>query len=203
MDMMVFAHDKGDLAAIAFAGVISAGYGEIPFIPPLESALGAEDMHGLLGCYFPDVERASLPLPGGRAGGKLGTFRVGEELDDLIQLLDDHASVRDKETRWMARAVAIACMGSRHLWQDMGLPDRNFLSALLSRYFGPLAEKNTKDMKWKKFFYRELCAREGLALCKSPNCEACVDYSLCFSTADSAGGESSPAAVSEAAKPSN
>jgi nitrogen fixation protein NifQ len=35
-------------------------------------------------------------------------------------------------------------------------------------------------MKWKKFFYKQLCLREGLTLCKAPSCDVCSDYALCF-----------------------
>jgi len=35
-------------------------------------------------------------------------------------------------------------------------------------------------MRWKKFFYRTLCERDGVLLCKAPNCEVCEDYALCF-----------------------
>lgn len=35
-------------------------------------------------------------------------------------------------------------------------------------------------MKWKKFFYRQLCEQAEVLICKSPNCAVCSDYSLCF-----------------------
>jgi nitrogen fixation protein NifQ len=35
-------------------------------------------------------------------------------------------------------------------------------------------------MKWKKFFYKQICEREGFKLCKSPSCGECVDYNKCF-----------------------
>lgn len=103
-----------------------------------------------------------------------------EEYTDLISLLFEHGTVQDEQTSRLAQTVAASCMGGNHLWQDMGLPNRKALSELLSRYFRPLYEKNTGDMKWKKFFYKQLCEREGMNLCKSPNCEVCTDYSNCF-----------------------
>ena len=69
---------------------------------------------------------------------------------------------------------------ANHLWQDLGLPHRGDLSALLHRHFRPLAERNDQDMKWKKFFYRKLCEREGVLVCKAPNCAVCDDVGLCF-----------------------
>jgi nitrogen fixation protein NifQ len=50
----------------------------------------------------------------------------------------------------------------------------------MRRHFRGLAELNDRDMKWKKFFYRQLCQREGVLICKSPNCDICSDFSLCF-----------------------
>ena len=46
--------------------------------------------------------------------------------------------------------------------------------------FRPLAEQNTKDMKWKKFLYKQLCIGEGIYVCRAPSCEVCVDYAACF-----------------------
>ncbi len=102
------------------------------------------------------------------------------EFFDLLQLLLDHRAVADEYHRRVAHLVATACMGGDHLWQDLGLPDRKALSALLSGHFPTLAAKNTGDMKWKKFFYKQLCEREGINACKAPSCAACGDVAKCF-----------------------
>ncbi len=102
------------------------------------------------------------------------------EFPDLLQLLLDHRAIDDEQHSNVAHLVATACMGSDHLWQDLGLPNREALSAMLSRHFPALAAKNTGDMKWKKFFYRQLCEREGIKACRSPSCGACCDYAKCF-----------------------
>lgn len=81
---------------------------------------------------------------------------------------------------WMAEA----CMGQNHLWQDMGLPNREALSLLIKTHFPTLFAKNTGNMKWKKFFYKQLCEREEIMICKSPSCSVCVDYQLCFGPED-------------------
>jgi nitrogen fixation protein NifQ len=81
--------------------------------------------------------------------------------------------------------VATASMADNHLWQDMGLPNRATLSGLMTRYFTSLAARNTGDMKWKKFFYRQLCEREGLSICRSPSCNVCCDYQHCFGSEES------------------
>jgi nitrogen fixation protein NifQ len=104
----------------------------------------------------------------------------GDEFDDILNLLLDHADVPGEESRGMAEFIAFSALGDNHLWQDMGLRDRAELSELMRGYFGPLAAKNTSDMKWKKFFYKQICEREGFKLCKSPSCGDCVDFDKCF-----------------------
>jgi nitrogen fixation protein NifQ len=103
-----------------------------------------------------------------------------DEYDDIVLLLKDHGRDDSLETQHIVAYVADACMGSNHLWQDMQLPNRKALSELMLHYFPTLAAKNTGDMKWKKFFYKQLCEREEIFICKSPSCGECVDYQLCF-----------------------
>ena len=74
-----------------------------------------------------------------------------------------------------------ACLRDNHLWQDLRLANREELSLLLKKHFKTLFDKNTADMKWKKFFYKQICESEGFYLCKSPSCGVCVDYAKCFS----------------------
>lgn len=50
----------------------------------------------------------------------------------------------------------------------------------MDRHFHRLRLLNRLDMKWKKFFYRQLCEREGVAICKAPTCDACTDVGICF-----------------------
>lgn len=107
-----------------------------------------------------------------------------DELEDLIGLLVEHGCDASDETREVAVFVATACMGDNHLWQDMGLPNRGALSELMRTRFPALAAKNTEDMKWKKFFYKQLCERADIFICKSPSCGVCVDYDRCFGPED-------------------
>jgi nitrogen fixation protein NifQ len=107
-----------------------------------------------------------------------------DEYDDIVLLLKDHGHDDSLETQQIVAYVADACMGSNHLWQDMQLANRNALSELMLHYFPTLAAKNTGDMKWKKFFYKQLCEREDIFICKSPSCGQCVDYQQCFGSED-------------------
>lgn len=80
----------------------------------------------------------------------------------------------------LARMVARRAQEPHHLWQDLGLRARTELSALMHRHFGPFARRNVNDMKWKKFFYRQVCAAEGFVLCTTPVCADCADFKACF-----------------------
>jgi nitrogen fixation protein NifQ len=107
-----------------------------------------------------------------------------DEFDDIIELLNEYRCDDSNETRFVTLWMADACMGENHLWQDMDLVNRDALSALIQKHFPQLFAKNTQNMKWKKFFYKQLCERADIMICKSPTCGACVDYALCFETDD-------------------
>jgi nitrogen fixation protein NifQ len=92
-----------------------------------------------------------------------------DEFDDLRALLMTHRSEDSEETQWLACAMATACLGDNHLWQDMGLPNREALSKLLKRYFTTLHIRNKCNMKWKKLFYKQLCERAEISVCKAPS----------------------------------
>lgn len=165
---LTHARHPDDLATLAFAGVIGRALqaGRRPLIRGLSEAR----FQKLLNEYF-----VGLAIDNG-ADAKA----PADEFDDLAALLLEHRREPDEPSAWVAYAVAAAAMGENHLWQDMGLPSRKHLSALLERYFPALAGKNTGDMKWKKFFYRQLCERAEVPVCKSPHCAECCDYAECF-----------------------
>jgi nitrogen fixation protein NifQ len=98
----------------------------------------------------------------------------------LAALLLAHADAAQPDAAAMAGLVAARALLPNHLWEDMGLANRAELNALLRRCFPTLHALNVRDMKWKRFFYRQLCEADGLALCASPNCEQCADWDLCF-----------------------
>jgi len=82
--------------------------------------------------------------------------------------------------RWLAAMVARRSMEPNHLWEDLGLRDRSELTRLLERHFAPLATRNTKNMRWKRFFYRMMCEDDGFVMCTTPVCSQCRDFALCF-----------------------
>lgn len=105
-----------------------------------------------------------------------------DERQDLLDLLEEHRANLDESESWVELVIAAGCMGGNHLWQDLGLWGRADVTQLIGRNFPELAAKNVKDMKWKKFLYKQLCQREGVYVCRSPSCEVCSDYASCFST---------------------
>jgi nitrogen fixation protein NifQ len=180
--LLACAQAPEDVATLAFAGVIGGAWQSRPELLPL-LGIDAEDTRRLLERYFPGASDL-LGIPWDVLAGARADFSRDDEIEDLLYLLLDHRAGDDEETRWVAHAVATACMGDNHLWQDMGLPSRAVLSQLLARYFPALCRKNTGDMKWKKFFYKQLCDRADLFICKSPSCGICIDYQRCFGPED-------------------
>ena len=109
----------------------------------------------------------------------------GDEIEEVTALLLDHAdatvgSAADRAE--VAGRVALACLGDNHLWQDLQLANRGELGVLLRRWFPALAAKNTGDMKWKKFFYKQLC--DEIHACRAPSCAVCSDRAQCFGPED-------------------
>lgn len=144
---------------------------------PLTEALGLsrEALAALFARYFPEGAALLLPLPPTSGAGEDAL-----EEPDLRRLLLDHRTRGIVEEEWLAAIVARRSLRPNHLWQDLGLFHRGDLSRLLHRHFAALAARNVHDMKWKKFFYRELCARDGVLVCKAPVCDVCTDVAHCF-----------------------
>lgn len=154
---------------LVYAGVL-ARFGTL--------ALPMSQLQPLFDSHFP---RASALLP--RFDGELpAQLRCRfDEVEDVRDLLYEHRSSDSNDSRWLAHAMAVGCLGSDHLWQDLGLPERRALSQLLQEHFTTLHARNGNNMRWKKFFYKQLCERAELHICKAPSCAECIDYPLCFS----------------------
>jgi len=103
-----------------------------------------------------------------------------DEITMLRDLLATQRSTDGDVGRWLAAMVARRAMEPNHLWEDLGLRERAELSRLLMRHFEPLASRNTRNMRWKRFFYRALCEDDGFVMCTTPVCTQCNDFDLCF-----------------------
>lgn len=131
----------------------------------------------LLARHFPGAE---VPLAefGGPSIAAALPQRL-DEVEDVVSLLLPAADPADPDAGWLATVIAEGCLGDDHLWQDLGLEHRSQLGWLLDTHFGALARRNVADMKWKRFFYKQLCDREQV-LCRSPSCGICSDHARCF-----------------------
>jgi len=120
------------------------------------------------------------PLSGKAYSAKTADFSRMLEKQDLEQYLRRYAAAENEYSEWLIGLLVAACLGSNHLWQDLGLWSRQDLSDMLTQYFPEMKALNHKDMKWKKFLYKQLCEAEGIYVCRAPSCEVCKDYSQCF-----------------------
>ena len=182
--LMAHAQNPADQLTQAFAGVIHSSRRNQEFETHAILGLAEENFASLMESYFPGALQnagmspaRSVTVPGCEA-------MRGEEFGDLLDLLLEHRRCPDKNSEWLAFAIATACMGNDHLYQDMGLPNREILSALLEEYFPSLFARNSGNMKWKKFLYKQLCDRSGVRACRAPSCEVCDDYLKCFGPED-------------------
>ena len=119
-------------------------------------------------------------FPGAAIAGHFRELETVPEADDLRALLLDSRARESRSELLVANILIAACAGRDHLWQDLGLADRGELSRLMWVNFPALARANIGDMKWKKFLYRQLCARDGTYVCPAPSCGVCADYARCF-----------------------
>lgn len=170
----------GEPLWMSLAGVMADAFGRHGLnLLPLPG-LGWADTSALLDEGFPGAgELLGLDWP---AMVERDEPRL-DEIEDLTQLLmahADHGRAPSLHARGAAWALACASLGNDHLWQDMRLPSRRELSQLIAQWFPTLAARNTQDMKWKKFFYKQLCERAQLFICKAPSCEVCIDRPVCF-----------------------
>lgn len=147
----------------------------------LPDALGLtiEQYQKLLAHYFPGYYLGRFAVSGISVD-----FERMQEKQDMEKLLRLYAVRQNLETEWFTPIIVAACLGSDHLWQDLGLWSRSELSAMLKHNFPTLVELNVHDMKWKKFLYKQLCDAEGIYVCRAPSCEYCQDYLNCYGDED-------------------
>ncbi|AWL98747.2 nitrogen fixation protein NifQ [Bradyrhizobium amphicarpaeae] len=159
--------DRHVLASILAAAAMDGG--------PLAERAGVaeQELNDLLACYFPLAEVRAFAWIHGPAP-------VDDETIMVRDLLLAQRSTDGEVGRWLASMVARRAMEPNHLWEDLGLRERPELSRLLARHFAPLAARNTRNMRWKRFFYRMLCEDDGFVMCTTPVCTQCNDFDACF-----------------------
>jgi nitrogen fixation protein NifQ len=147
---------------------------------PMRLGLSVQDYACLLQAYYPQMTNELI-----KAGSQeeYDPERLPER-EDVLNLLLEYRAGKDASESWIAEIVVAACMGLDHLWQDLGLWSRNELSEMLMVNFPGLARLNDRNMKWKKFLYKQLCERDGTFVCRAPSCDVCADYQKCFGPED-------------------
>lgn len=145
---------------------------------PVRLGLTRRQFEAMMARHFPGLDPALF------AEGDGPDLERAPEREDLRRLFLARPEWASDEHGWVADIVIAGCMGGNHLWQDMGLWSRADLSELLGRNFPELTARNDRDMKWKKFFYKQLCNAEGIHTCRAPSCEVCEDFQNCFGSED-------------------
>jgi nitrogen fixation protein NifQ len=159
--------DRHVLACILAAAAMEGG-------PLAERAgLSEQELNELLAQRFPSAMIRAFTWMSNAAS-------VDDETVMVRDLLLAQRSTEGEVGYWLAAMVARRAMEPNHLWEDLGLRERPELSRLLTRHFAPLAARNTKNMRWKRFFYRMLCEDDGFVMCATPVCTQCNDFDLCF-----------------------
>ncbi|MGY3450909.1 nitrogen fixation protein NifQ [Bradyrhizobium sp. USDA 4353] len=140
------------------------------------AGLSTVELIALLAQLFPAaaIDSTWLPINGAAPAPDY------DEIAMVRDLLGAQRSTDGDVSRWLAAMVARRAMEPNHLWEDLGLRERSELSRLLMRHFAPLASRNTRNMRWKRFFYRMLCEDDGFVMCTTPVCTQCNDFALCF-----------------------
>jgi nitrogen fixation protein NifQ len=139
-----------------------------------QAGLSARQLGALIAQWFPSARDlvAAWSAPAGQTDD--------DEIAMVRDLLLAQRSIEGEVGGWLAAMIARRCMEPNHLWEDLGLRERPELTRMLTRHFAPLAVRNTKNMKWKRFFYRMLCEDDGFVMCTTPVCTQCNDFELCF-----------------------
>lgn len=117
------------------------------------------------------------------------TAQVPDAFHEMLKLLLEHAAmdldpgIGAAEENYLARVIAAACFGQRHLWQDLGLSGRAEVSELLDHHFPSLARKNHRNLRWKRFLFAELGALTGKPGLLPQACALCPEQPVCHQEA--------------------
>lgn len=163
--------------AYFLASMLASWYAEEGVMPAC-MGLPPDSFAAMANRFFPDIVWPDMP-----ARDEAWMDQMPER-NELEALFSAYARDGDVQRQWIASMLIAGCTGHRHLWEDLGLFSRPDLTAMIAENFPALAAKNDRDMKWKKFIYKQLCEREGIIACPAPTCDACAEYKVCFASED-------------------
>lgn len=144
--------------------------------PEISLGLTSQQFSALYRHYFPAIEfEIAESKKSSAAGGD----------PELLDLLLGYIAEGDEDVSGLPGTLLVRLLAARaacpgHLWVAMGLFERAQLSAVINRHLPLLFAANHQGMRWKRFFYRQICEQQGGILCKSPICGDCSEYHLCF-----------------------
>ena len=120
--LMAYAKIPSDAMTKVLAAGITPLYAAYSGREPVSSpsmGLDQNQFATLLDHYFPGAREKLFEIVIGNQSSSGDASLRGDEFDDLLQLLLEYRSNINNETEWLARAIATACLGNNHLWQDL------------------------------------------------------------------------------------
>jgi len=149
---------------------------------PVTASLGLSDsdVDTIFETFFPESGKEILKRS--RSSVQAAIPEINEE---VLTLLLRHVSEPTEESSipistYLCHILAARASQPGHLWVSMGFFERPELTASIRRHLPSLADANNKNMRWKRYLFREVCNLNGGTMCKAPNCGVCSDYALCF-----------------------
>jgi len=144
--------------------------------PEIALGLTSQQLSVLCRNYFPTIEF--------KVDGSTDSSTVSGD-HELLKLLLGYAADEGEYAGRLSGTLLVRLLAARaacpgHLWVAMGLFERAELSAAIKRHLPALFAANHQGMRWKRFFYKQICEQQGGLLCKSPVCGECSEYELCF-----------------------
>ncbi len=149
---------------------------------PVHKALGLDEkvVQRILMTFFPGFDRAFLDYGADKKFPPLPEVNK-DVLNLLLSYIAPNASLNERQAgKLLAHTLAARAAFPGHLWVAMGFFQRPQLSSAIRRHLPLLAAANNKNMRWKRFLFKQVCDLNGGPMCKTPNCGDCSDYSLCF-----------------------
>lgn len=139
---------------------------------------------GLTSAELTNLKRTVFPqwVPPATEGMSIDTEPLPEINSEVRLWLLSHVPADETPpiSRWLAQILAARAAHPGHLWIAMGLFKRPQLSSAIRRHLPFVFAANNKNMRWKRFFFKQICDLHGGTLCSTPNCGECSDYALCF-----------------------
>lgn len=172
-------HDT--LLTRAISGVLAGAQdGELPLFA-WTLGMPQRELLDMVQRCFPELDELE---PGDTSDYERILKTVPDDFHAMVDMLVQSPSTVDgsPERAWLARAIAAASFGERHLWEDLGLFSREDVTSLLTQHFPDLVQRNTRGMKWKRFLFQELSRALNRPDLMPPGCAQCEEFHSCAQT---------------------